>query len=220
MNEASILDIISPVMVGPSSSHTAGAVRIGLLARNIYGDDIEKVKIILYNSYAQTGLGHGTDKGIIAGLLGFSVDNTIIKDVFDSWEASKIEYRFEFRESFTHHPNSVDFIFTGKKNMEISAQSVGGGEIRVVKIDNFEVNLDGKLNTIIVVAKDEPGTISKITGIIQNYGANIANLKCDRFSKGDSASCCIALDSKIDAKAIDEIKEKLNPFLIRYIKKL
>ena len=83
MNEASILDIISPVMVGPSSSHTAGAVRIGLLARNIYGDDIEKVKIILYNSYAQTGLGHGTDKGIIAGLLGFSVDNTIIKDIFE-----------------------------------------------------------------------------------------------------------------------------------------
>lgn len=220
MNEASILDIISPIMVGPSSSHTAGAVKIGLLARNIYGSEIKEVKITLFNSYAQTGSGHGTDKGIIAGLLGFGVDNTIIKDIFDSWEASKIKYRFDYRESFTHHPNAVDFEFYGALNMNISARSVGGGEVEVYKIDNFDVNLNGKYNSLIIVLDDTIGAVSKITNIIQKYEINIAQLNCSRKSKGTISSCCLCLDGCINNKILDEIKDTVNPHLLRYVEKL
>lgn len=220
MAERTILDIISPIMAGPSSSHTAGAVRIGLLTRNIYNDDFDEVKIILYNSYAQTGLGHGTDKGIISGLLGFGVDNTIIKDVFNSYEASKINYRFEFRESFAHHPNAVDFIFKGKEDMEISAQSIGGGEVQVTKINGFDVDIRGKLNTIVIVMEDRKGTISQIANIIQKNDINIATFNCNRNSKGSSAYCSIELDGEINEKIIQDIKNSVNPELIRYIKKL
>src|SRR5574344_1113984 len=100
MKENSLFDIISPIMVGPSSSHTAGAVRLGLMARNIYDLAPEKVIFKLYNSYAETGRGHGTDKGLLAGLLGFSVDDVKIKDIFDLPEAKRFEYKFEFLEDF------------------------------------------------------------------------------------------------------------------------
>ncbi len=220
MNEASILDIISPVMVGPSSSHTAGAVRLGLIARNIHGENIKKVKIILYNSYAQTGEGHGTDKGLIAGLLGYKPDSTIIKDIFNSQDMVSLEYRFEFRENFAKHPNAVDFIFEDDNPMTISAQSIGGGEIKVCKINEFDVSLDGKFNSILIVMGDKLGAIAKITSIIQKYGANIATLNCDRKTRGQNASLVISLDNEISADAIEEIKKEISPHLIRYVKKL
>lgn len=220
MNETSILDIISPIMVGPSSSHTAGAVKIGLLAGIIYGEKIEKVKIILYNSYAKTGIGHGTDKGILAGLLGFKPDNTIIKDIFESPESFNIEYHFEFEESFTRHPNAVDIIFEGKRNMVISAESIGGGEVKITSIDNYEVDFDGKFNTILVSIKDEPGEIFKVINIIQKTGINIANLTASRKSRGTVSSCSISLDGDLDDETFEKIKSETNSKLIRYIKKM
>ncbi len=220
MNEASILDIISPVMVGPSSSHTAGAVKIGLLAKNIYGRKIKDVVITLYNSYAQTGIGHGSDKGILAGLLGFGVDNIIIKDIFNSIEASKIKYRFEYEENFSYHPNAVDIKFSGEVEMKISAQSIGGGEVQIVKIDDFDVNINGKYNSIILVIDDTIGHISKITSVIQKYNINIASINCERKSKGQNATCCISLDSEISHSALLEIEKETKPKLMRYIKKL
>ena len=222
MNEVSILDIISPVMIGPSSSHTAGAVRLGLLAKNIYQKDIKKVKIILYNSYAKTGLGHGSDKGLLAGLLGFRVDDTIIKDIFNSYVASKLDYIFEFEESFTRHPNAVDFIFYNNDNIDltISAKSVGAGEIEVDKINNFEVNINGKYNSIILILKDTVGEITKVTDIIQRHSVNIASLNCNRKTRGKTGFCCILLDSDINKNIIEEIKKSINPYFIRYVKKL
>ncbi len=217
MNEISILDIISPIMVGPSSSHTAGAVRIGLLVRNIYNKKIKKVKIILYNSYAKTGPGHGTDKGIIAGLLGFNVDDTIIKDIFNTPEASKLEYIIDWEESFTRHPNSVDFIFD---DMTISAKSVGGGEIEVDRINDFSLSINGKYNVLVLVVKDKPSTLARIADIIQKNDINIASINCDRYARGKNTSCCIALDGDIKNSAIEEIKKEINPCLIRYINKL
>ena len=107
MKQTSIIDIISPVMVGPSSSHTAGAIRLGLLARNIYHDVPNKVTFKLYNSFAQTGKGHGTDKGLLAGVLGLNVDDTRIKDIFNSEIAKSIEYEFQYLEDFNRHPNAL-----------------------------------------------------------------------------------------------------------------
>ena len=120
MHQSSIIDIISPIMAGPSSSHTAGAVRLGLLARNIYKAKPQKVTFKLYNSYALTGKGHGTDKGLLAGILGFSVADERIKTVFDTVEAKEIDYSFEFLQDFNRHPNAVDFIFEGDLNLFIS----------------------------------------------------------------------------------------------------
>ena len=130
MKQSTIIDIISPIMAGPSSSHTAGAVRLGLMARNIYQKKPEKVTFRLYNSFAQTGKGHGTDKGLLAGLLGLPVDDFRIKNIFSSELAQQFEYNYEYLEDFNRHPNAVDFVLDGENGkMTISGESVGAGEI-------------------------------------------------------------------------------------------
>ena len=139
MEQQSLFSVISPIMVGPSSSHTAGAVRLGLMARNIYKNTFKKVKFVLYNSFATTGFGHGTDKGLLAGLLGHLVDDPIIKNIFD--EVNDIDYSYDYVQDISRFPNSVDIIIDDK--MIICGDSVGAGEIRINKIDDFAVNLSG-----------------------------------------------------------------------------
>lgn len=220
MRQASIIDIISPIMAGPSSSHTAGAVRLGLLARNVYKAKPKNVIFKLYNSYALTGKGHGTDKGLLAGILGFSVDDERIKNVFETPEAQEINYEFEFHEDFNRHPNAVDFIFEGDMDMTLSGDSVGAGEILLTKIGKFSVNLNGKYNTILVVYDDMPGVISKVTRIIQEDNVNIASLHCDRSGKGRDASMCICLDGELSKKCLNAISNLHDMYLVRYIEKL
>lgn len=217
MRQSSIIDIISPVMAGPSSSHTAGAVRLGLLARNIYNDCPKKVTFRLYNSYAKTGKGHGTDKGLLAGLLGLSVDDTRIKNIFDLDISKEFEYKFEYLEDFNRHPNAVDFIIEGRNNMTISGDSVGAGEIVIRKINDFSVKFTGKYNTLLLIYKDVPNMIARVTNSIH---VNIASLHCDRYAKGQEASMCICLDGEIDQKVIDFLNLIENIYMIRYIKKL
>ena len=220
MRQASIIDIISPIMAGPSSSHTAGAVRLGLLARNVYKAKPKKVIFKLYNSYALTGKGHGTDKGLLSGILGFSVDDERIKNVYDTPEAKEINYEFEFLEDFNRHPNAVDFIFEGDMDMTLSGDSVGAGEIVLTKIGNFSVNLNGKYNTLLLVYDDMPGVISKVSGIIQEDNVNIASLHCDRSGKGRDASMCICLDGELSKKCLSAICNLHDMYLVRYINKL
>lgn len=217
MKQTSILDIISPVMVGPSSSHTAGAVRLGLFARNIYNEVPDKVIFKLYNSYAQTGKGHGTDKGLLAGVLGLGVDDVRIKDIFDSELSNGFEYEFQYLEDFNRHPNAVDFIFEGRRNMKISGNSIGAGEIEITNIDEFSVNLTGKYNTLVLIYKDVPNMISRVTNSIH---VNIASFYCDRCAKGEEASMCICLDGEIDQKVVDFLYLIEDVYMIRYIKKL
>ncbi len=220
MRQSSIIDIISPIMAGPSSSHTAGAVRLGLLAKNIYNAKTEKVIFKLYNSYASTGKGHGTDKGLLAGFLGLSVDDSRIKHIFDTEDAKNLNYEFEFLQDFNRHPNSVDFVFEGDMNMSISGNSVGAGEIEITKINDFSVKLSGKYNTLLLVYNDKPGVISKVTGIIQNDKVNIASLHCDRSGKGKDASMCLCVDGELSKPVIEEINKLDDMYMVRYIKKL
>lgn len=220
MRQSSILDIISPIMVGPSSSHTAGAVRLGLLARNVYNANIRKIKFKLYNSYALTGKGHGTDKGLLAGILGLSVDDVRIKNIFSSDIAKSVEYEFEYLEDFNRHPNAVDFIFDGDLSMKISGESVGAGEIVIRQINEFSVKFTGKLNTLLLVYKDVPGMLSKVTTLIQNENINIASLHCDRYAKGEEASMCICIDGDLNRNVIDECQKLDDIYLVRYIKRL
>lgn len=217
MRQSSIIDIISPIMVGPSSSHTAGAVRLGLLARNMYNGTPESVTFKLYNSYAKTGKGHGTDKGILAGFLGLSVDDARIRNIFDLEISKKFEYKFELLEDFNRHPNAVDIVIKGVPNITISGDSIGAGEVVVNKIDDFSVKVNGKYNTLLLVYKDVPGMISKVTSKIE---VNIASLNCDRYAKGEDASMCIALDGELSDKVIKSIRNLPNVYIVRYIKKL
>lgn len=220
MRQSSIIDIISPVMAGPSSSHTAGAVRLGLLARNVYNAKPDKITFKLYNSYALTGKGHGTDKGLLAGILGFSVDDVRIKNVFETEKAKNLNYEFEFLQDFNRHPNALDFIFEGGLNLTVSGDSIGAGEIILTKINNFSVNLDGKYNTLLVVYEDVPGVISAVTRIIQEDNVNIASLHCDRSGKGKDASMCICLDGELSERCLHAVSELKNMYIVRYIKKL
>lgn len=221
MKQTSIFDIISPVMIGPSSSHTAGAVRLGLLAKNIFNETPEKIIFKLYNSYAQTGKGHGTEKGLLAGILGLSVDDRRIKDIFNIDISKKIKYSFEYYENFKKHPNAVDFILKkGERTMRIYGESIGAGEVVVRKINDFTVKLTGKYNTLMLICEDIPGIISKITTLIQEKDINIASLHCDRYAKGEEASVCICIDGDLDDNAIEIIKNIEKIYFVSYIKKL
>ena len=203
-------------MVGPSSSHTAGAVRLGLMARNIYKDTFKKVKFVLYNSFATTGFGHGTDKGLLAGLLGHLVDDPVIKNIFDV--VKDIEYNYEYVQDISRFPNSVDIIIDDK--MTISGDSVGAGEIRINKIDDFSVSLSGAYDTILMMYKDKPGMISRVSNIIQHESINIATLHCGRSSKGGVASMCIELDVPASADIVEKIKELKDVFFVTNVRKL
>ncbi len=220
MKQRSLFDVISPIMTGPSSSHTAGAVRLGLMARSIYKEHPKKVIFKLYNSFATTGKGHGTDKGLLAGLVGFSVDSENIKNIFSSSEVKDIEFTYEYEQNIDRHPNSVDIIISGEMNMKISGNSVGAGNIEIVKIDDFATKISGELNTLILFYKDKPGMISKVSTLIQDENINIASLDCDRNARGKTASMCICLDSEIPETIIDKIQAIDDVYFVRNVRKL
>lgn len=217
---ASIFDIIGPVIIGPSSSHTAGAVKIGLLARKIYREIPKKVKFVLYNSFAKTGKGHGTDKGLVAGILGMNVDDENIKNAFDIAKEKGLEYGFEYEDDFSKHPNSVEIIFYEPISMTIKAESLGGGEARISYINQYNVDIRGDYYTIILIYKDKPGMVFKVSNLIQQEHVNIASLSCDRSAKGEEASMCICLDSPLSKKTLDELEKLDGLFLFRNIEAL
>lgn len=218
MKQSTIIDIISPIMAGPSSSHTAGAIRLGLMAKNIYNGKIKSVTFRLYNSFALTGKGHGTDKGLLAGLLGLAVDDSRIKNIFNSDIAKQFDYNYEYAQDFNRHPNAVDFTIDGENGrMIISGESVGAGEIAIRKINDFTVKLTGKYNTLLLIYKDVPNMIARVTNAIH---VNIASLNCDRYAKGEEASMSICLDGSVDDKVLDFLKNIKNVYFVSYIKKL
>ena len=216
MEQQSLFSVISPIMVGPSSSHTAGAVRLGLMARNIYKNKFSKVKFVLYNSFATTGFGHGTDKGLLAGILGYTVDDASIRNIFDI--VKDVEYAYDYVQDISRFPNSVDIIIDDK--MKISGDSVGAGEIRITKIDDFGVNINGKYDTLLLIYKDKPGMISKVSDIIQKHKINIATLHCGRSSKGGTASMCIELDLPAGEEIVESLRGFKDVFFVTNIRKL
>lgn len=218
MKQSTIIDIISPIMAGPSSSHTAGAIRLGLMTKNIYNGKIKSVTFRLYNSFALTGKGHGTDKGLLAGLLGLAVDDSRIKNIFNSDISRQFDYNYEYAQDFNRHPNAVDFTIDGENGrMIISGESVGAGEIAIRKINDFTVKLTGKYNTLLLIYKDVPNMIARVTNAIH---INIASLNCDRYAKGEEASMSICLDGSVDDKVLDFLKNIENVYFVSYIKKL
>lgn len=216
----SIFDIIGPVIIGPSSSHTAGAVRLGLMAKKIYKQKPKKINIVLYNSFAKTGKGHGTDKGLLAGILGLETDNSDIKNAYKLAKENGLDFHFEYKDDFSRHPNSVDIIFKEPFPLIIQGESTGGGEICISSINGYKTDIKGDYYTLVLIYKDKPGMVYKVSKCIQKENVNIASLYCDRTTKGEEASMCICLDSALSSPVIKELEELEEMYLFRNVEAL
>ncbi len=204
----SLLDIIGPVMVGPSSSHTAGACRIGLLARCLIGGTPERGVLQLHGSFARTGEGHGTDKALVAGLLGFRPDDEKIRTALQIAEREGLDYRFEKTTiADAAHPNTVRVtVERGDTTATLLGSSLGAGRILIHEIDGYPVEVTGNLETLVLVAEDRKGSIARITSILAEHDVNIATLRLTRKERGGDAFIVIECDEHPDAGALAEIR--------------
>ena len=177
-----IFDMMGPVMVGPSSSHTAGAARIGNMGRTLLGEEVARADIGLYGSFAETGYGHGTDRALLAGLLGMKPDDLRIPNAYEEANRAGMAYSFRTVELRDAHPNTALLELTGKsgKKLTLQASSIGGGAIVVNKIDGIDVNFTGDFNTLIVRNQDESGSVAAITSILSQVHINVANMSVNR----------------------------------------
>ncbi|MGH2569052.1 MAG: L-serine ammonia-lyase, iron-sulfur-dependent subunit beta, partial [Bacteroidota bacterium] len=195
----SIFDILGPIMIGPSSSHTAGASRIGYIARQLLHDSPKKAIVTLYNSFAKTHKGHGTDKAIIGGILGFGPDDERIRDSHELARKQGLEWEFHFRgDSVKFHSNTARVKLVGEKGgmVEVVGASLGGGRIRIQEIEGFPVDFNAQTHTLVIIAEDVPGSIQHISGAIAGRGVNIANMFVSRSET--KANMVIELDQAID----------------------
>jgi len=190
-----IFDVIGPVMVGPSSSHTAGAARIGLFARRLLGVEPVRAEIALHGSFAATGEGHGTPLALLAGLLGLAPDDERIPASSELAVERGLDYQFETLDLGEVHPNSVRLRLTGPDaSLEVCASSTGGGRIKIWDIDGFQVNLDGEYPTLLLAYPDRPGAVAIVSAILANAMINIATLKAHRTERGGQALMAVQLD--------------------------
>lgn len=199
-----LFDIIGPVMVGPSSSHTAGAVRIGNIAKKLLGEEVKKAIIYFHGSFKLTGKGHGTDKALLAGLMGMDVDDPRIPDSFIEAEKQGLEYEFKGIDLGDAHPNSVKLSLTGVngKQQEMIACSIGGGQIQVREIDGLTVSFNGNYPTLIIRNQDIPGQVQKVTTFLAEENVNIGTMHLYRSSRGAEAVMVIECDREIPEEVI------------------
>ena len=204
----SLLDIIGPVMVGPSSSHTAGACRLGLLARCLVGGTPQSARIELHGSFARTGEGHGTDKAIVAGLLGFRPDDDRIRTALEIADKEGLDFRFEKTTlDDDAHPNSVRMTLDrNDRHAVMTGASLGAGRVLVSDIDGYPVEVTGNYNTIVLVAEDIPGSVARIATLLANHRLNIATLRLTRQQRGGDAFMVIEIDDEPGPEVRDEIR--------------
>jgi len=198
-----ILDIIGPTMIGPSSSHTAGAARLGRYARLILAEEPKRVEIILRGSFAHTGKGHGTDLALLAGLMGAKPDDPQIPNADKLAKAQGLEYSITGQEEYRYHPNEADLTIGGKsQELRIVGTSVGGGRIRVRELDAYKIDLGGEYPTLLASYQDQPGMVAKITAILAGEKINIAQMNVAREKRGGGALLVAEMDSTISEEII------------------
>ncbi|MCI7677171.1 L-serine ammonia-lyase, iron-sulfur-dependent subunit beta [Streptococcus orisratti] len=204
----SVFDIIGPVMIGPSSSHTAGAVRIGKIVNSIFGEIPEEVTFQLYNSFAKTYQGHGTDKALVAGILGMDTDDPEIKNSLEIAHRKGIKLYWNIlKDSNAPHPNTAKItVKKGSKDMSITGVSIGGGNIEVTELNGFSVSLKMNTPTLIIVHQDIPGMIARVTDILSDYNINIAQMNVTREKAGEKAIMIIEVDSRDCQDAVKRIQ--------------
>ncbi len=209
MRDYGVFDILGPIMIGPSSSHTAGAARLAKVASIIAGGKIIKVEYLLHGSFAQTYKGHGTDKALVAGILNMDPWDENLKRSFDIAKEKGIELKFIETDLGDVHPNTVKFIITKDDGSitEVTGSSIGGGNILVFNIDGQNVEFTGERPTILTHHRDLPGVISKISSILFEENINIANMRVYRSAKGKMATMALETDSLIPENVMDRIKQ-------------
>ena len=204
-----IFDLIGPVMVGPSSSHTAGAARIGLVAGRLLGQRCVKAVLHLHGSFADTGKGHGTDKALIAGLLGMHPDDERIPDSFTYAITNGLEFQFEHTRLRNVHPNSVFMELWGYDGAKLTilASSIGGGRIQIKEISGMPLTFSAEYPTLIVRNEDQPGSVSDVSRVLAELNINIATFNVNRDSRGGKAIMVIECDSPIEDHIAAKIRE-------------
>ena len=200
-----IFDIIGPIMIGPSSSHTAGAVRLGRVAGLILGERLKEARIYLHGSFARTGKGHGTHQALVAGLLGFGPDDARIREALVYAASEKLAVDFAPAGlGVKIHPNTARLVLTGisGRTVSVTGSSIGGGNIVVNRINNFRVEISGDYHTLLVTHQDRPGVIAAVTAALAGAGVNIAEMKVSREQKGDRAMMVIETDQAITGETV------------------
>lgn len=197
-------------MIGPSSSHTAGAVRLAALARAIFGERPANARITLHGSFASTGRGHGTDLALVAGLLGYAADDERIRDAFAHALDAGMTVEFTPGDLGQAHPNTALFELTSGdgRTMTVQGSSLGGGDVVVSRIDSFEVEADGELPLLVVEHQDRPGEIAAVTGILAEGGFNIAEMRVSRERRGARALMLIETDVAVDDRTAERVAEQ------------
>ena len=200
-NKSSVFDMIGPIMIGPSSSHTAGVVRIARAAIRVLGGLPEEADITFYNSFARTYEGHGSDRAILGGLMDFKTDDPRIKTALELASEKGLKYKFKsIGNSSIHHPNTIKLILKkGEKSVEVVGESLGGGVINIAEVDGFTANFSAQMHTLIIKAEDISGAIAFISSVIAQEKANIATMSVSRKGKNDMACHVIEMDSGIQA---------------------
>ena len=203
-----IFDIVGPVMVGPSSSHTAGAVKIGYVSRKLLGENIREVHILLYGSFLATGRGHGTDRAIVAGLLGMLPDDDRVP--YSMEEAEKQNMKVTFGEAVLKeaHPNTAVLQMKGEsgRELEVVAASLGGGRIKIWMSDGLDANFTGEHPTLVVHNQDQPGHVAEVTSMLSHKAINIATMQLYRDGRGGNAVMILECDKEIPEEAIKWLK--------------
>ena len=206
MKFTSVFDIIGPVMIGPSSSHTAGAARIGRVARDLFGRQPKWVRIHLYGSFAETYRGHGTDVAIVGGLLDYDTYDERIKTSFDDAKEAGMQYEFIPEEAHKEHPNTARLVM-GDDSGEMSVEgiSIGGGKIEISEVNGFKLRLTGGMPAILVVHNDRAGCIANVANCLAMHDVNIGHMEVSRIERGHTALMVIEVDQNIDDRILQQI---------------
>ncbi|HLR52155.1 MAG TPA: L-serine ammonia-lyase, iron-sulfur-dependent subunit beta [Candidatus Avamphibacillus sp.] len=203
----SVFDIIGPVMIGPSSSHTAGAARIGKAARNLLGGEPRFAKIHLYESFAKTYKGHGTDMALAGGLLGFDTDDPRMSKALELAEEQGLEIEFIEDTAAVDHPNTARIIVASDtEEVELVGISIGGGKVEITELNGFELRLSGNHPAILVMHNDRFGAIASVTNILAKHEINIGHMEVNRKDVGKEALMVIETDQNIDSNVMMELE--------------
>lgn len=219
MREYSVFDILGPIMVGPSSSHTAGAARIGKVARYITGNNFNIVTFYLHGSFAKTYKGHGTDKALVAGILGMEPYDENLKNSLRIAEEKGIKVSFFEADLGIQHENTVKIVFNNNDGTktEVTGSSIGGGNILITNVDGYNVKMTGDHPTLIVVQNDKKGIISKVTTVFSQNDINIGIMKVRRKKKGVEAYMIIETDDEITKEVVEQLKNTENVLEVKVI---
>lgn len=222
MSGMGVFDILGPIMIGPSSSHTAGAARLAKVARAIAADDVVEVTFLLHGSFAKTYKGHGTDRALVAGIMGMQPSDEGIRNSIEIAKERGINVIFQEEDLGDYHPNTVKFLIKCKNGNEfnIIGSSIGGGNIEIVDINGNAVKFTGAYDTLITLHKDIPGTVAKITSILYKNEINIAFMDLDRSQKGKTATMTFEVDSDISNDLVEDVRKLYGVEKVILIKKV